>query len=87
MAQVTERDREIARRLPDEFLESPEVEAIDRVVLLAARYWGYHKDTARAELVRVLLPTLRRLLEPDVDPTPVDRDVCEAMVASWLVGQ
>jgi hypothetical protein len=87
MATVTERDREMARRLPDEFLESPDVEAIDRVVQLVAHYWGYHKDTARADLVRVLLPTLRRLLEPEIEPTAVDRDVCEAMVASWLAGQ
>jgi len=87
MATVSERDREMARRLPDEFLNTSEVDALDRVVQLVAHYWGYHKDTARAELVRVLLPTLRRLLEPGIEPTAVDRDVCEAMVASWLAGQ
>jgi len=87
MALFTERDREIARRLPDEFLNSPDVDAVDRVVQLVAHYWGYHEDVARADLVRVLLPTLGRLLEPDIAPTAVDRDVCEAMVASWLAGQ
>ncbi len=87
MAPVTERDREMARRLPDEFLTSPEVDVVDRVVQLVAHYWGYHEDAGRADLVRVLLPTLRRLLEPGVEPTAVDRDVCEAMVASWLAGQ
>jgi hypothetical protein len=84
---VTGRDRKLARQLPEEFLEWPGV-PVDRVVeLLVKGHWMFYEAKPRAELAEALLPTLKRLLDSGAEVTEVDRDICEAIVASWIARQ
>jgi hypothetical protein len=79
---VPDRDLEIARQLPDEFLyESGE--PLDRVVQLANRHWSDFDYSARADLVQALLPVMLDMLADGAGTTTVHRRLCEAVVAVW----
>jgi len=83
MTQFSDHDREMARSMPDEFLilsGNP----IDRLVEFVGRTWGTHDLGARAQLAQALLPIVLPLAECEVDVTDQQRDLCEAIVATWL---
>lgn len=83
VAEVTERDREVARRLPDEFLKLSGTPA-GRINKLVRRYWPQAAAPAWAELTQALLLVLRPLLAPGAGVTDQKRLTCEDIVASWL---
>lgn len=83
MAEVRERDREVGRRLPDEFLRLAGTPA-GRINKLVRRYWPQAAAPARAELIQALLLVLRPLLEPGAAVTDQKRQTCEDIVVSWL---
>ena len=86
MVEVTEQDREIARRLPDEFLKLSGTPA-GRLTKLVRRYWPHFGAPARAEVTQALLVVLRPLLEPGAEVTDQKRLTCGDIVASWLARQ
>ncbi len=86
MAVVTDRDRDLARRLPDEFVECLGTEA-DRVIALVKDYWPSHGTISMAHLAEALVPILGKLLKAGAQVTDRDRGVCEAVVATWLSRQ
>ena len=63
VGEVSDSDRELARGLPDEFLNRVGV-PVDRVVGLVSAHWESHDNPACAELAQVLLPILGDLLQP-----------------------
>ena len=86
VAQVTKRDRDIGRRLPDKFMKMPGT-PIDRLTELVNRYWMSHTAPARSELSHALLLVLQPLLEPGAEVSDQKRQTCEDIVASWLSKQ
>jgi hypothetical protein len=86
MATITERDREIARLLPDLFLDLPGTARL-RVRGLVHKYWGFYDARAVANLVQVLLPFLKPLLQPGAEVTDEQRGICEALVTGWVARQ
>jgi hypothetical protein len=86
VAVVTDRDRDLARRLPDEFVKCLGTEA-DRVIALVEDYWPSHGTISMAHLAEALVPILKKLLEPSAEVTDRDRGICEAVVATWLGGR
>jgi len=83
MAPMTLTARDIARRLPDEFVEL-EGAAAERVGVLVSRYWGSREAEAQAELRHALTYILEELANPGAYISVRHRDLCEALVASWL---
>ncbi len=83
MGKVSDRDREIARGLPDEFLRGSGISG-NRVVGLVSTHWGSHDDPARAELAQALLPILEELFHAEAYVTDGHRDLCEGVVTVWL---
>lgn len=86
MATVTDRDRALARGLPDEFLSWPGI-PLDGLLHAVDDYWGQFEIRARCELVGRLLTALAALLEDRTKVMAADRDACEAVVTSWLERQ
>ncbi len=86
MAQVSDRDRNLARELPEKFL-SESGSAIDRVTELVSQSWMSYDADVRDELVEVLVPVLEPLLESGAVASYRERDLCEGIVASWLTRQ
>jgi len=86
VAEVTDRDRHYARRLPDEFIGMSGI-PIDRLTLLVGRHWASHTAPARAELAHALVLVLQPLLDPAAVVTEQKRQTCEDIVASWLARQ
>jgi hypothetical protein len=83
VAVATDSDRDLARRLPDEFVKCRGSEA-DCVIELVEQYWSSYGTISRAHLVEALMPILGKLCEPGAQVTDRDRGVCEAIVATWL---
>ncbi len=86
MGKVSDRDREIARGLPDEFLRGSGISG-NRVVGLVSTHWGSHDKPARAELAQALLPILEELFYAGAYVTDEHRDLCEGVVTVWLEKQ
>ena len=86
MAMVTERDRELARLLPEIFLDMRLTAGL-RVRGLVHKYWGFYDAQAVANLVQVLLALLKPLLQPGAEVTDKQRGTCEALVADWIARQ
>ena len=86
MAKVSDRDREIARGLPDEFLRGSGV-SVNRVVELVSAHWGSYDNPARAKLAQALLPILEELFYAGAYVTDEHRDLCEGVVTVWLERQ
>ncbi len=84
MAQVSQRDRKLARRLPDEFLKLSGT-PIDRVTELVNQSWPSCAALARAQLAHALLLPLEALIDRGgAVITDRKRQACEDLVASWL---
>ena len=81
MATVSDGNREIARRLPDEFTQDSD-DPVERVVQLVSLYWGSYEEKQRAELAQALLAVLEGL-----HVTNGHRSDCEAVVMAWLSKQ
>jgi hypothetical protein len=79
----TYHERELARRLPDEFAQAGGP-AVDRITGLVSRHWLAQGNVACAELAGALLPVLEGLLEPATPVTESIRDRCEQVVIDWL---
>ena len=86
MAQITKRDRDAARRLPDEFM-SLSGTPVSRLSRLVKRDWLASGAPARDELVHALLVLLRPLYKPGAVVTDEIRLACEETVNSWLTTQ
>ena len=86
MAGVTDRDRTLARGLPDEFVSWPGI-PLDSLLQLVDSFWGQFEIRARCKLVGELLTALAGLLEERTQVVDADRDACEATVTSWLARQ
>ncbi len=86
MAGVTDRDRTLARGLPDEFVSWPGI-PLDGLLQVVESSWGQFEIRARCELVSALLTALAGLLEERTYVVDTDRDACEAIVTSWLARQ
>ena len=63
MAQISDRDLELARQLPDDFVEAGGGDAAYRLIELVGENWVRSEIMARAELVEALLPILEPLHE------------------------
>lgn len=79
---VPDRDLEIARQLPEEFLRGSG-DPLDRVVRMVNRYYSGFDFSARADLVQALLPVMLDMLADGGGATTVHRRLCEAVVAVW----
>jgi hypothetical protein len=86
MAKVTERDREVARLLPEMFLDMSGTAGL-RVRGLVNNYWGSYAVKACEQLRQVLLPLLKPLFKTGAEVTDEQRDICEALVADWIARQ
>ncbi len=86
MGKVSDRDRGIARGLPDEFLRGSGISG-NRVVRLVNAHWGSYDGPARAELAQALLPILEELFHAGAYVTDGHRDLCEGVVTVWLEEQ
>ena len=86
VAEVTNRDRDAARHLPDEFM-SLSGTPVSRLSRLVKRYWLASGAPARDELVHALLVLLRPLCKPGAVVTDEIRLACEETVNSWLTTQ
>jgi hypothetical protein len=84
MADITDRDLDLARQLPDEFVAAGHASAAQRLIEIVLENWGRFGIRQRAELVDALLPLLTPLLEPGVRVTDSVRDACRATVAKWI---
>jgi hypothetical protein len=78
-----DRDRAIARRLPDEFAQAGGG-AVDRITGLVSRHWVYRSGTDRADLAALLLPVLEDLAASRTPVTDQHRDRCESIVVRWI---
>ena len=76
MAAITARDRQLARRLPGEFLTCPGGPK-ERVVEIVDRSWGSYDTHPTTELAQALLPVLEELAEPGREVTDRHRDLDE----------
>ena len=85
MAVVSDRDRQLARRLPDEFLMWP-ARPRERVAELVSAHWMSYDAQPRRELAQALPPVLEELAEPGREATD-PRDLCETIVAVWVARQ
>jgi hypothetical protein len=82
VAEVTQRDRKLGRRLPDEFVKLSGT-PINRVTELVTRYWPSCGALARAQLAHALLLPLESLIEPGAALiTNRKRQACEDLVTS-----
>ena len=79
MAHVSDRDLELARRLPDDFTEGGSGSAVHRLIELVGENWVRYEIKARTELVEALLPILERLLEPGAKVTDLERGVSKGI--------
>ncbi len=86
VAEVTNRDRDAARRLPDEFM-SLSGTPVSRLIRLVKRYWLAGGAPAREELAHALAVLLRPLCKPGAVVTDEIRVACEETVVSWLSTQ
>lgn len=80
-----DRERAIARRIPDEFAQSGGG-ATHRIAGLVSRHWPEFPSPARSTLAQRLEPILSDLLAPGVPVTERHRDLCEETVLEWLEG-
>ncbi len=87
MAQISDRDLELARQLPDDFVGAGGGSAAHRLIELVGENWVRYRISARAELVEALLPILEPLLASRAKVTDRERGVCAAIVAKWLERQ
>jgi hypothetical protein len=83
LSEPTNRDRVLARGLPEIYLAQPWLSPRMRIAEAVDRFWWNHPAGAREELrTRLLL-----ILMPVHDPrqvTPLLRERCEAAVTLWL---
>ncbi len=79
---VPDRDLEIARQLPDEFLHDSG-DPLDRVVRMVNRHYSGFDYSARADLVQALLPVMLDMVADGAGATTAHRRLCEAVVAVW----
>ncbi len=75
MATISDRDRETARRLPDEFLLGSG-DPIDWTADLVRQHWGSYDAKSRIELVQAFVGILEDLDEPGANVTDSQRDLC-----------
>jgi hypothetical protein len=87
MVPISDRDLQLARRLPDDIIQAGGGSVAHRLVELVGQHWGQHEMRARAELVEALLPIVEPLLEAGARVTNRERGVCEAIVLKWLERQ
>jgi hypothetical protein len=87
MVPISDRDLQLARRLPDDIIQAGGGSAAHRLVELVGENWGQYEMRARAELVEALLPIVEPLLEPGAKATDRERGVCQAVVLKWLERQ
>ncbi len=83
MAMISDRDRETARRLPDEFLLGSG-DPGDRTTDLVRQHWGSYDGKSRIELVQALVGILEDLDDPGANLTDGHRDLCEKVIVGWL---
>ena len=86
MALCSERDLEIGRRLPDEFVQRRSTGGDARPVIenLVDLCWWYYDR--RVDLVALLEPILEGLVDPD-QITGKHRRQCEEAVKQWMLSQ
>lgn len=86
LAPVTQWDRDVGWRLPDEWirLKSPPAK---RIEWLVKAYYGWYPSTARHELARALLPFLAPLVGSGVEVSDRHREACEHVVVDWASKQ
>ena len=87
MAQVSDRDLQLARQRPDDFVEAGGGSAAHGLIELVGENWVRYQMKARAELVEALLPILEPLLESGAKVTDREQGVCAAIVAKWMERQ
>jgi hypothetical protein len=83
---ATDRDLELARKLPDDFLAARGGSA-QRLIEIVGDNWIRFPMNARAELVEALLPVVEAVLKREAGARDQDRGVCEAIVAKWMERQ
>ena len=81
MATISDHDREMARRLPDDFLQASG-DPVERVVDLVNRHWGSYEAKQCTELAQALVAILEEL-----SVTDGHRNFCEEVVVGWLSKQ
>jgi len=82
---MTQDDRWLARRLPDDYLARSGDSLMRIETIVAENWWGYD-GAAMLGLVERLLPILQQVgAQEDVDDAI--RDCCERAVAKWLAEQ
>ncbi len=86
MASVSDRDRALARKLPDKFVKMGFPPTL-RIMGLVDDLWKDYPDAERRQLEQVLLMLLEPLAEGGAEPTDNLRDECEAAVTDWLERQ
>jgi len=87
VTRATDRELELAHRLPDDFVEGGGGSAVQSLIELVGENWDRFAIGTRAELVEALLPILDPLLESGAEVTDRERGVCEAIVAKWMQRQ
>lgn len=82
---MTQDDRWLARRLPDDYAARSGDSLMRIETIVAENWWGYD-GTAMLDLVERLLPILQQVgSREDIDDAVRDR--CERAVARWLAEQ
>jgi hypothetical protein len=84
---ATDRDLELARRVPDGVVAAGSGDAAQRLIEIVGENWMRFPMTARAELVEALLPVLEPLVRQAAEVTDRERGICEAIVAKWMERQ
>ena len=87
MARIHDRDLELARQLPDDFVVAGHGSAAYRLIEIVRENWAKHEIKARLELVDALLPVLEPLLEVGARVTEEKRLLCKVIVAKWMERQ
>src|SRR5262249_26190118 len=83
LSEPTNRDRVLARGLPEIYLAQPWLSPRMRIAEAVDRFWWNHPLGAREELRNRLLLILIPLHDPR-QVTPLLRERCEAAVVLWL---
>lgn len=85
MAVMTDDDRWLARRLPDDFVNRGG-DSYSRVSKIVAENWWEYSGRALTELIEMLLPILEPIRSQG-GVTDALRSECESTVAAWLASQ
>ena len=86
MAEVSDQDRECARRLPDEFVQMLDLPLFGASVIsgLIDKRWISYPAKAKQEFAAILEPILEPLTEKDATVTDELRQQCEVALAQWI---